>query len=300
MFGREIGKMRIAIYGREFSDDFIPYFQLLIDELDRNNVDYFIYSKFHKNVVSKGITFGLEVKEYTRKTYPKLKLDFLFSIGGDGTILDTLTSIKKGIPVVGVNSGRLGFLSNTAKTEIKKVLHQLMNKEYRIEERAMLSLETKSKLFGKYNFALNELTVHKKDSSSMITIHVFVNGIFLNSYWADGLIIATPTGSTAYSLSCGGPILMPNSNNFVITPIAPHNLNIRPMVVPDDSVIELKVEGREQKFLATLDSRSEEISTANHLVVTKSQLKINLVQFPNQDFFKTIRNKLMWGMDKRN
>ena len=134
----------------------------------------------------------------------------------------------------------------------------------------------------------------------MITIHVFVNGIFLNSYWADGLIVATPTGSTAYSLSCGGPILMPNSYNFVITPIAPHNLNIRPMVVPDDSVIELKVEGREQKFLATLDSRSEEISTANHLVVTKSQLKINLVQFPNQDFFKTIRNKLMWGMDKRN
>lgn len=292
--------MRIAIYGREFSDDFIPYFQLLIDELDRNEVDYFIYSKFHKNVVNKGITFGREVKEYNRKTYPKLKLDFLFSIGGDGTILDTLTSIKKGIPVVGVNSGRLGFLSNTAKTEIKKVLHQLINKEYRIEERAMLSLETKSKLFGKYNFALNELTVHKKDSSSMITIHVFVNGIFLNSFWADGLIIATPTGSTAYSLSCGGPILMPNSNNFVITPIAPHNLNIRPMVVPDDSVIELKVEGREQKFFATLDSRSEEISTINHLVVTKSELKINLVQFPNQNFFKTIRNKLMWGMDKRN
>ncbi len=292
--------MRIAIYGREFSDDFIPYFQLLIDELDRNEVDYFIYSKFHKNVVNKGITFGREVKEYNRKTYPKLKLDFLFSIGGDGTILDTLTSIKKGIPVVGVNSGRLGFLSNTAKTEIKKVLHQLINKEYRIEERAMLSLETKSKLFGKYNFALNELTVHKKDSSSMITIHVFVNGIFLNSFWADGLIIATPTGSTAYSLSCGGPILMPNSNNFVITPIAPHNLNIRPMVVPDDSVIELKVEGREQKFFATLDSRSEEISTINHLVVTKSDLKINLVQFPNQNFFKTIRNKLMWGMDKRN
>ena len=292
--------MRIAIYGREFSDDFIPYFQLLIDELDRNEVDYFIYSKFHKNVVNKGITFGREVKEYNRKTYPKLKLDFLFSIGGDGTILDTLTSIKKGIPVVGVNSGRLGFLSNTAKTEIKKVLHQLINKEYRIEERAMLSLETKSKLFGKYNFALNELTVHKKDSSSMITIHVFVNGIFLNSFWADGLIIATPTGSTAYSLSCGGPILMPNSNNFVITPIAPHNLNIRPMVVPDDSVIELKVEGREQKFFATLDSRSEEISTIKHLVVTKSDLKINLVQFPNQNFFKTIRNKLMWGMDKRN
>ena len=292
--------MRIAIYGREFSDDIVPYFQLLIDELDRNEIDYFVYSKFHKNVKNKGITFGQEVKEYTRATYPKLKLDFLFSIGGDGTILDTITSIKKGIPVVGVNSGRLGFLSNTAKTDIKKVIRQLMNNEYRIEERAMLNLETKSKLFGKYNFALNELTVHKKDSSSMITIHIFVNGIFLNSYWADGVIIATPTGSTAYSLSCGGPILMPNSNNFVITPIAPHNLNIRPMVVPDDSVIELKVEGRDQKFLATLDSRSEEISIENLLVVTKSELKINLVQFPNQDFFKTIRNKLLWGADKRN
>lgn len=292
--------MRIAIYGREFSDDFIPYFQLLIDELDRNKVDYYVYSKFYKNLLNKGITFGQEVKEYNRKTYPKLKLDFLFSIGGDGTILDTITSIKKGIPVVGVNSGRLGFLSNTAKTEIKKVIQQLLNEEYRIEERTMLSLETKSKLFGKYNFALNELTVHKKDSSSMITIHVFVNGVFLNSYWADGVIIATPTGSTAYSLSCGGPIIMPNSHNFVITPIAPHNLNIRPMVVPDDSVIELKVEGREQKFLATLDSRSEEISVENVMVVTKSKLKINLVQFPNQDFFKTIRNKLLWGMDKRN
>jgi NAD+ kinase len=292
--------MRIAIYGREFLEDFIPYFQLLIDELDRNEVEYFIYSKFYKNLKGKGITFGQKVKEYNRATYPKLKLDFLFSIGGDGTILDTITSIKKGIPVVGVNSGRLGFLSNTAKTDIKKVIHQLLNNEYRIEERAMLNLETKSNLFGKYNFALNELTVHKKDSSSMITIHVFVNGIFLNSYWADGVIIATPTGSTAYSLSCGGPILMPNSNNFVITPVAPHNLNIRPMVVPDDSVIELKVEGREQKFLATLDSRSEEISLNNLLVITKSELKINLVQFPNQDFFKTIRNKLMWGVDKRN
>jgi NAD+ kinase len=292
--------MRIAIYGREFNDDFIPYFQLLIDELDRLEVDYFVYSKFHKNVVSKGITFGQEVKEYTRKTYPKLKLDFLFSIGGDGTILDTLTSIKKGIPVVGVNSGRLGFLSNTAKTEIKKVIKQLMEGDYRIEERTMLNLDTKAKLFGKYNFALNELTVHKKDSSSMITIHVFVNGLFLNSYWADGLIIATPTGSTAYSLSCGGPIVMPNSDNFVITPIAPHNLNIRPIIVSDDSEIEIRVEGREEKFLATLDSRSEEISTKNTLVVSKSKLNINLVQFPNQNFFKTIRNKLYWGLDKRN
>lgn len=292
--------MRIAIYGREFSDDFIPYFQLLIDELDKFEIDYFVYSKFHKNVVNKGITFGQEVKEYTRKSYPKLKLDFLFSIGGDGTILDTLTSIKKGIPVVGVNSGRLGFLSNTAKTEIKKVIQQLLKGDYRIEERTMLNLDTKAKLFGKYNFALNELTVHKKDSSSMITIHVFVNGIFLNSYWADGLIVATPTGSTAYSLSCGGPIVMPNSENFVITPIAPHNLNIRPIIVSDDSVIEIKVEGREEKFLATLDSRNEEISTKNTLLVSKSKLNINLVQFPNQNFFKTIRNKLYWGLDKRN
>jgi len=292
--------MRVAIYGRKFSKDFVPYFQILLKELENNNIEYIIYSRFYKFLKKIGVIFPENVQEYTRKTYPKLPVDFLFTIGGDGTILDTISSIKKEIPIVAVNSGRLGFLSNTAKTEIKEVISQLISKEYRIEERTLISLETKAKLFGKYNFALNELTVHKKDSSSMITIHVYVNGIFLNSYWADGLIIATPTGSTAYSLSCGGPIIMPNSDNFVITPIAPHNLNIRPIVVPDDSVIELKVEGREEKFLATLDSRSEEISVENILVIKKSKLKINLVQFPNQNFFNTIRNKLMWGMDKRN
>jgi len=292
--------MRVAIYGRKFSKDFVPYFQILLKELENNNLEYIIYSRFYKFLKKIGVIFPENVQEYTRKTYPKLPVDFLFTIGGDGTILDTISSIKKEIPIVAVNSGRLGFLSNTAKTEIKEVISQLISKEYRIEERTLISLETKAKLFGKYNFALNELTVHKKDSSSMITIHVYVNGIFLNSYWADGLIIATPTGSTAYSLSCGGPIIMPNSDNFVITPIAPHNLNIRPIVVPDDSVIELKVEGREEKFLATLDSRSEEISVENILVIKKSKLKINLVQFPNQNFFNTIRNKLMWGMDKRN
>ena len=292
--------MRIAIYGRKFSDDFIPYFQNLIYELDSNKIEYVIYSRFYKFLKKKNIIFPKNVQEYTRKTYPTLPIDFLFTIGGDGTILDTISSIKKGIPIVAVNSGRLGFLSNTAKTEIKEVISQLKSKDYRIEERTMINLDSKAKLFGKYNFALNELTVHKKDSSSMVTIHVYVNGLFLNSYWADGLIIATPTGSTAYSLSCGGPIVMPNSDNFVITPIAPHNLSIRPIIVPDDSVIELKIEGREEKFLATLDSRSEEISGDNVLKISKSKLKINLVQFPNQNFFNTIRNKLMWGADKRN
>ena len=292
--------MRVAIYGRKFSDDFIPYFQTLINELENSKIEYIVYSRFYKFLKKKEIIFPKQVEEYTRKTYPKLPIDFLFTIGGDGTILDTISSIKKGVPIVAVNSGRLGFLSNTAKTEIKEVISKLLSKDYRIEERTMINLETKAKLFGKYNFALNELTVHKKDSSSMVTIHVYVNGMFLNSYWADGLIIATPTGSTAYSLSCGGPIVMPNSDNFVITPIAPHNLNIRPIVVPDDSVIELKVEGREEKFFATLDSRSEEISVDNSLKISKSKLKINLVQFPNQNFFTTIRNKLMWGADKRN
>lgn len=292
--------MRVAIYGRKFSDDFIPYFQILINELEKNNIEYIIYSRFYTFLKKKEIVFLEKVEEYTRKTYPKLPIDFLFTIGGDGTILDTISSIKKGVPIVAVNSGRLGFLSNTAKTEIKEVISNLLSKDYRIEERTMINLETKAKLFGKYNFALNELTVHKKDSSSMVTIHVYVNGMFLNSYWADGLIIATPTGSTAYSLSCGGPIVMPNSNNFVITPIAPHNLNIRPIIVPDDCIIELKVEGREEKFLATLDSRSEEISVDNSLKISKSKIKINLVQFPNQNFFTTIRKKLMWGADKRN
>lgn len=293
--------MKVAIYGRNFKDEFIPYFETLIHEFDSNNIAYQINGDFHKFLLEKNIACIKNAEVYNSHEEINYPIDFLFSIGGDGTILGTVTSIKEtGIPIVGVNSGRLGFLANTSKDEIKQAIKYLLEGNYRIEERSLLELNSKSNLFGKFNFALNELTVHKKDSASMMTVHTYVDDLYLNSYWVDGLIISTPTGSTAYSLSCGGPIITPGSKNMVITPIAPHNLNIRPMIISDESTVRLKVEGREETFLATLDSRSEEITAENELVISKANFKLNLVQFPNQDFFSTIRNKLFWGRDKRN
>lgn len=293
--------MRVTIYGRKFNDDFIPFFELLIKELETNNIDFQINGNFHDFLLSKNIRCIKNSSVYRKREDIVRPVDFLVCIGGDGTILDTVTSINDtGTPIIGVNSGRLGFLSNTAKDEIKQVIQLLIQKKFRIEQRTLIKVDSQKELFGEYNFALNELTVHKKDSSSMLTVHAYVDDLYLNSYWADGLIIATPTGSTAYSLSCGGPILTPGSHNMVITPIAPHNLNIRPMIVNDNSTIRLKVEGREDSFFATIDSRSVEITKDDELIISKAAFKINLVQFPNQDFFSTIRKKLFWGMDKRN
>jgi len=215
--------------------------------------------------------------------------------------LDTVTLIRDSkIPILGINTGRLGFLSNISIQEIDQAMDALHSKKYTVDERALLKVKTEDNLFGETNFALNELTIHKKDSSSMITIHAYINDQYLNSYWADGLIIATPTGSTAYSLSCAGPIVVPGSENFVITPIAPHNLNVRPIVVSDNSEIKLKIEGRGMQFLASLDSRSETIDSKYELTIVKEKFKIGLIQLENQDFLRTIRNKLMWGIDKRN
>lgn len=293
--------MKVTIYGRQFSDSFIPYFETIISELERHQIDFQINGKFYDFLRTKNIANIQSDCVYRKTSDIDRPVDFLISIGGDGTILDTITSINDtGTPIIGINSGRLGFLSNSSKEEIKEVIQWMAEGNYRIEERTLIQLKSKNQLFGKYNFALNELTVHKKDSASMMVVHAYVDDLYLNSYWADGLIIATATGSTAYSLSCGGPIITPGSRNMVITPIAPHNLNIRPIVVSDNSVIKLKVEGREENFLATLDSRSEEITEQDELLIKKADFKINLVQFPNQNFFSTIRNKLLWGMDKRN
>jgi len=230
------------------------------------------------------------------------KIDLLISVGGDGTFLETIHIVRdSGIPVLGVNTGRLGFLASTHKDEIKEVLEYIHNDKYRLQNRTVLTLETKENLFGENNFALNELTVHKKDSSSMITIHAYFGDLYLNSYWADGLIISTPTGSTAYSLSCGGPIVVPGSGSFVITPIAPHNLNVRPIVVPDNRTIRLKIEGRgEEEFLCTLDSKSVTIDSSIELYIKKANFELNVVQTDKQNFLNTIRNKMMWGLDSRN
>jgi NAD+ kinase len=231
----------------------------------------------------------------------KDEIDILLSIGGDGTFLETIHIVKdSGIPILGINTGRLGFLASTSKDNIKDALQDIKDNKYRLQTRSLLRLETEQSLFGEDNFALNELTVHKKETSSMITIHTYIGDLYLNSYWADGLIISTPTGSTAYSLSCGGPIIVPGALDYVITPIAPHNLNVRPVVVPDSRTIRLKIEGRGRDFLCSLDSRSVTIDSAIELIVHKADYEINVIQTEGQNFLSTIRNKMMWGLDRRN
>lgn len=227
--------------------------------------------------------------------------DFLFSIGGDGTLLDTVFIVKDtNIPVVGINTGRLGFLASISKDDIENAIEGLEKGHYALDPRTLLRLESNLPIFNQENIALNEFTIHKKETSSMITIHMYLNGEYLNSYWADGIMISTPTGSTGYNLSCGGPIIVPQSESFVITPIAPHNLTVRPIVVSDKNVISLEVEGRSQHFMATLDSRSATIDSSYQLAVRKEDYQINLVRLNSENFLHTLRKKLNWGLDTRN
>ena len=228
-------------------------------------------------------------------------VDFLFSIGGDGTLLDTVALVKDSkIPIVGVNTGRLGFLSSISMDNLAHAVESLKKGHYSSDARTLLRLESSHPLFGEENMALNDFTLHKMETSSMITIHTYLNGEYLNSYWADGIIVSTPTGSTGYSQSCGGPIVVPQSESFVITPIAPHNLNVRPIVVSDKNVISLEVEGRSQHFMATLDSRSATIEPGFQIALRKEEYCINLIRLNSENFLNTLRSKLNWGLDKRN
>lgn len=292
--------MKIALFGRTFNDDRFFYLQQLVEALERNNIDLLIYAPF-MTFIKERITFEKSPGIFTHHHELPGQADFLFSIGGDGTMLDAITLIRdSGIPLMGINLGRMGFLSSISKEEINQSVNALVRGEYTIEQRSLLCVDTPQHLFGEINYALNELTVNKKDTGAMILVHVFIDGLLLNSYWADGLIIATPTGSTAYSLSCNGPIITPDSENFVITPIATHNLTVRPVVIPDKSIIRLKVEGRMQQYLVGLDSRSAIIDADTEIVIKKEQFYINLVQRLGDNFFTTIRQKLLWGRDVRN
>ena len=293
--------MRVGIYGRDFNDSFVPNIQELFDTMKSFNWAVQIYEPFYQKLEHR---INLNCTPIFFNTHADIwgKIDLLISIGGDGTFLETMHIIRdSGIPVLGINTGRLGFLASTHKNEIKEVIRHVHEEKYRLQSRSVLKLETKENLFGENNFALNELTIHKKDSSSMITIHTYIGDLYLNSYWADGLIIATPTGSTAYSLSCGGPIIVPGAKSYVITPIAPHNLNVRPIVVPDDRTIRLRIEGRDaEEFLCTLDSRSVTIDSSVELTIKRADFELNAIQTENQNFLNTIRNKMMWGLDHRN
>jgi len=228
-------------------------------------------------------------------------LSCVLSLGGDGTLLETISYVGPSmVPVLGINLGRLGFLATINQEEVSLAINKLFEGAYQLDERALLKLETNFQLFGQTNFALNDLTIMKKDSAAMITVHAFIDGAFLNSYWADGLIVSTPTGSTGYNLSCGGPLVLPRSGSFVLTPVSPHNLTTRPIVVPDSSIIKLEVESRNKNYLLTLDSRVATANSGIEIVVKKENFKARLIQLEGQHYFKKLRQKLNWGFDIRN
>ena len=292
--------MRIAIYGNPFNPVKAKYVQHLIHKLEENNVPIIIEHQFHDFLIDH-VQFKKDIDIFDTPKELQENANILLSIGGDGTLLNTITLIRdSGIPVLGINTGRLGFISSVSTDQIDNAINQLLKKEYTLEERTLLQLDTDNQLFGETNFALNEVTVLKKDTSSMIRIHAFLDDEFLNSYWADGLIVATPTGSTGYSLSCGGPIVVPGTENFIISPIAPHNLNVRPVIVSEDRVLKLKVEDRDELALVAIDSRSRAIDPTLELTIRKADFKVNLIKLHSQSFIATIREKLMWGKDKRN
>lgn len=292
--------MRIAVFGRISNKKIIQDIQNLIHTMEVMGFSFSIYNDLYQNI-SKKISWQKTPDVFSCHKDIIGNTDILFSIGGDGTLLDTIPLIRdSGIPVLGINAGRLGFLADVSMEEFSKAMNRIVKKKYVLDERILLKLETTTPFFGQDNYALNEITVQKKNTSSMITIHASINGKFLNSYWADGLIVSTPTGSTAYSLSCGGPILLPENKNFIISPISPHNLNVRPIVVPDESIITLQVEGRSGTFMTSLDSRSTSLPVNEELKISRAGFPFNLVKFNDSDFLSTIRNKLMWGMDKRN
>lgn len=292
--------MKIALFGIDVKEDSIPCIQELISKLELHSGVVLIYKPFFEKLSGK-IIFHKDPIIFTDKETVRGNTDLMFSIGGDGTILSAVTLVRdSGIPVMGINLGRLGFLSSISREQIVSVVDAIVQKNYRIDPRTLLALETPAGLFEDCNFALNDLIVHKTNAMTMLTIRTWINGEYLNTYWADGLIVATPTGSTAYSLSCTGPVLTPNSENFVITPIASHNLTVRPVVIRDDSIIRIKVEGRGNEFMVSLDSRVTKVSNSVELTVRKAGFSINLVRLTEKDFFTTLREKLNWGLDIRN
>lgn len=292
--------MRIAIFGKEFNDNQLDYIRILVETLENKGCKLLVWKPFH-DFFKDRISFRQEVALFYDHMDLKGQADLLFSVGGDGTMLHSVRLVRdSGIPISGINLGRMGFLSSISPADIIAAVEDIMENRYRIVKRTLIHLVAPNTLFSDFNFAFNELSINKKENSSLVVVHVWVNEQLLHSYWADGLIIATPTGSTAYSLSCGGPILTPDSNNFVITPIAPHNLSVRPVVIPDNSLIRIRVDSRDEQALVGLDSQSAVISPDNELVVGKAEFEINLVQRLNENFFSTIRAKLNWGSDIRN
>jgi NAD+ kinase len=292
--------MKIGVYARVLSSpQQLSFVDSLLSLLSERGFEIWLHKDFASHLIQKNrkVTYSL----FDNRSLSEGSLDYLLSLGGDGTMLDTLTLVRDtNIPVLGVNMGRFGFLASSQQEDIEQTITQLENKTYSIDKRVVVQLESDREVFTDFPFALNDFVIHKKDTSSMITVHAYVNGVFLNSYWSDGLICSTPTGSSGYSLSCGGPLLFPGSASFVITPIAPHNLNVRPAVISDDHVLSFEIEGRTNSFLGSLDSRSVTVEKGTQLAIKKANFYFNMIRLQDESFMNTIRKKLSWGLDNRN
>lgn len=292
--------MKVAIYSRVINPEQQADVQELFTELTRNNIKAVIYFPFFETIRA-CFTHVDTVQVFHTSDDLDASIDFVISLGGDGTMLDTVTLVRnKNIPVLGINFGRLGFLAGIGRKALHSAVRALVNRTYVIDKRSLIHLDGDKMLFNEMPYGLNEFAIHKTDISPMIKIHTYLNGEFLNTYWADGVIVATPTGSTGYSLSCGGPIVFPESCSFVITPVAPHNLNVRPIIVPDNNIISFEVEGRTDNFICALDSRKEVVDKKTLLAVRRESFNFSLVRLNENNFLQTLREKLSWGLDTRN
>lgn len=292
--------MKVAIYSRVIDEDQYNKVQQLIDELEKENIHPVIYKPFYEMIQS-SVRFSDKTTVFLDSNDLTDSIDFAISLGGDGTLLDTVTLVRdKNIPVLGINFGRLGFLASIGSKELHIAVQSLVKRTILIDKRSLIHLDASKPLFGDVPYGLNEFAIHKTDTSPMIKIHTYLNGEFLNTYWADGVIVATPTGSTGYSLSCNGPVVFPESSSFVITPVAPHNLNVRPIIVPDDNIISFEIEGRTDHFICALDSRKELVDKKVQLAVRRESFTLSLVRLNENNFLQTLRNKLSWGLDTRN
>jgi NAD+ kinase len=289
----------IAIYGKTFSKNNAPFAQELFDYMDLKGMKYVVEEKFLQ-LMKNEMQLRINTNTFANFSDIKNTTDVVFSMGGDGTILDAVVMIKESeIPILGINFGRLGFLASLGRDQIRAAVDSVEKGAYMTDRRSIIELQSNKPLFED-NFALNDMTIQRRDQSSMITVNAYLNGELLNTYWADGLIVATPTGSTGYSLSCGGPILYPTSGNFVITPVAPHNLNVRPMVVSDEVVLSFEVTGRGDSFLCTLDARHKAIDSSYQLAIKKASFQANIIRLTDQSFLTALKTKLNWGSDHRN
>ncbi len=287
--------MRIAVHGRLRDGSDRPRFSRILKRISERFEDV-RYTSALLDAVEDG-----KDKIISEEKLDKDRFDFLISVGGDGTILESVRKVgKSGIPILGVNAGRMGFLASTPHENLDKALDRLFGGDFFVAKRSLIKAETTGNLFGDDNYALNEISVHKNATSSMIIVHTYLDDFFLNSYWADGLIVSTPTGSTGYSLSAGGPIVSPITQNLVITPIAPHNLNVRPLIVDENRIVKLKIEATEPNFLISLDSESRTVSQSTAIEISKADFRVGLIRFEKHDYFDTLRSKLMWGIDRRN